>query len=160
MHPDARCLACGYVLCGLPEARCPECGRPFDPDNPATYGPAGPKRRHPATATAMYVLPLLLATIYRAWFVYSSGQCHGIRAGLAVIDGAMASACGPLILLFLQGLLTGHRGHALLLVLSVWCGWFTILWRTRLSQLPWGVHLLLGLVWCLLGTAITAGVAV
>jgi hypothetical protein len=32
-----RCLGCGYILDGLPEHRCPECGRPFDPDDPATY---------------------------------------------------------------------------------------------------------------------------
>src|SRR5690348_10536826 len=37
MSEPARCLDCGYVLLGLPAGRCPECGRPFDPDNPATY---------------------------------------------------------------------------------------------------------------------------
>ncbi len=26
-----RCLSCGYLLHGLPEPRCPECGQPFDP---------------------------------------------------------------------------------------------------------------------------------
>ena len=32
--PDSepRCETCGYLLRGLPEARCPECGTPFDPD--------------------------------------------------------------------------------------------------------------------------------
>ncbi|MBX2852445.1 MAG: hypothetical protein KTR15_11955 [Phycisphaeraceae bacterium] len=34
-HP--RCLACGYRLVGLHEAVCPECGRPFDPDNERTF---------------------------------------------------------------------------------------------------------------------------
>lgn len=33
----ARCLDCGYVLSGLPEQRCPECGREFDWENPKTY---------------------------------------------------------------------------------------------------------------------------
>ncbi len=32
-----RCLDCGYILYGLPENRCPECGRAFDPDNPESY---------------------------------------------------------------------------------------------------------------------------
>ena len=37
-----RCLRCGYVLEGLPEPRCPECGRPFDLNNPATYNTKPP----------------------------------------------------------------------------------------------------------------------
>jgi hypothetical protein len=32
-----RCLACGYDLRGLPENRCPECGRAFDPGDSATF---------------------------------------------------------------------------------------------------------------------------
>ena len=36
--PDsAQCRECGYLLRGLPEPRCPECGRPFDPHDPTTY---------------------------------------------------------------------------------------------------------------------------
>ena len=31
------CLGCHYNLRGLKDPRCPECGRPFDPDNPETY---------------------------------------------------------------------------------------------------------------------------
>ena len=33
-----RCLSCNYDLSNLTEHRCPECGRAFDPNNPATYG--------------------------------------------------------------------------------------------------------------------------
>lgn len=29
---DLLCPTCGYILTGLPEHRCPECGSPFDPD--------------------------------------------------------------------------------------------------------------------------------
>lgn len=36
--PDsAVCLKCGYLLRGLTEPRCPECGRAFDPRNPSTF---------------------------------------------------------------------------------------------------------------------------
>ncbi len=31
-----RCRQCGYLLRGLTEPRCPECGRPFDPEDPNT----------------------------------------------------------------------------------------------------------------------------
>ncbi len=35
------CAGCGYRLRGLPDATCPECGRPFDPHNPATMNLSG-----------------------------------------------------------------------------------------------------------------------
>jgi len=38
-----RCLSCNYDLRNLPENRCPECGREFDPANPRTF--FNPSRR-------------------------------------------------------------------------------------------------------------------
>ncbi len=35
--PTMYCRKCGYVLDGLDEHRCPECGRPFDPGRRRTY---------------------------------------------------------------------------------------------------------------------------
>jgi len=35
--PTKYCLGCGYILDFLPESRCPECGRLFDPDKPSTF---------------------------------------------------------------------------------------------------------------------------
>jgi hypothetical protein len=35
------CLGCGYIIDGLPENRCPECARPFDPNDPMTYAEDG-----------------------------------------------------------------------------------------------------------------------
>src|SRR5947209_7206968 len=37
MNDTPMCLGCGYTLLGLPEPRCPECGRPFDLSDPRTY---------------------------------------------------------------------------------------------------------------------------
>jgi hypothetical protein len=34
---DACCCGCGYALRDLPEPRCPECGRAFDPARPRSY---------------------------------------------------------------------------------------------------------------------------
>ena len=31
------CIDCEYKLVGVPDSRCPECGRAFDPDDPSTY---------------------------------------------------------------------------------------------------------------------------
>lgn len=30
------CMSCGYFLVGLRASQCPECGRGFDPNDPAT----------------------------------------------------------------------------------------------------------------------------
>ena len=38
----ALCLGCNYPLRGLPEARCPECGRTFDPSNSWTMNTGRP----------------------------------------------------------------------------------------------------------------------
>lgn len=35
--PDMRCLTCEYPLHSLGSNRCPECGRPFDPDDASTF---------------------------------------------------------------------------------------------------------------------------
>lgn len=39
--PPGTCAGCGYLLHGLPEPRCPECGQPFDPTLARTSGPPG-----------------------------------------------------------------------------------------------------------------------
>jgi hypothetical protein len=46
MQPPMKyCLGCSYVLDGLPECRCPECGRPFDPNDPRTFKTARSRKR-------------------------------------------------------------------------------------------------------------------
>jgi len=42
---EARCLTCGYLLRGLPEPVCPECGRRFDPLAPSTFDTKPPEQR-------------------------------------------------------------------------------------------------------------------
>jgi len=60
----ACCLGCGYALRGLPESVCPECGRVFDPGDPATFGTeadrARRRRRVKRMALAAAVLALLV----------------------------------------------------------------------------------------------------
>jgi len=73
--PNPQCLECDYLLIGLIEHRCPECGRTFDPADPTTYrtgignddiyrpslGPPG-SRLNGVAAIAAYAL-LLAASV-------------------------------------------------------------------------------------------------
>ena len=59
-----RCLSCGYTLLGLPDYRCPECGRPFDPYNPDTYNTKPPFVRW------RYWMPGLLTALGAAVLLY------------------------------------------------------------------------------------------
>jgi hypothetical protein len=68
---EATCLHCGYSLRGLRAARCPECGREFDPLDPSTF-------RQPGTASGLDI-PALLAY-----------ACNGYLA----LVGACAGTCG------------------------------------------------------------------
>src|SRR5690349_13356792 len=36
-RPSKACLKCGYILDGLAENRCPECGHPFNPVDSSTF---------------------------------------------------------------------------------------------------------------------------
>lgn len=60
---SAQCRGCGYSLRGLPEPRCPECGKTFSPDDPETYNdPSRPKRRRhrpPKPPRSLYVVLLV-----------------------------------------------------------------------------------------------------
>jgi len=49
MPVDARCIDCRYSLVGLPEPRCPECGRTFDPSDLQSF-------RNGARRSALVVL--------------------------------------------------------------------------------------------------------
>ncbi|MEE8478084.1 MAG: hypothetical protein V3S19_06920, partial [Gemmatimonadales bacterium] len=43
-HKHAFCITCGFCLFGQTH-RCPECGRPFDPDDLFSYAPPPDRRR-------------------------------------------------------------------------------------------------------------------
>ena len=43
--PGRYCLRCYYDLRGLPECRCPECGKTFDSQDPTTYSKTPDRER-------------------------------------------------------------------------------------------------------------------
>ena len=70
--PPRYCRRCGYNLAALPEPRCPECGRVFDPADSRTF------QRHPLrrwlhhirrAAAGLLILLLLLAAVW-GWFFW------------------------------------------------------------------------------------------
>ncbi len=73
-----RCAGCGYRLEGLPEPRCPECGRPFDFRDPGSYEFAPPLR------LLVYWTPGLLL----------AGAVAAVAAGLYLLTGSLAFALG------------------------------------------------------------------
>lgn len=67
-----RCLGCGYILNGLPENRCPECGRSFDPDDPETYlcDQADGRKYLAAALLGLFAMtsPLMVVSLLRLGF--------------------------------------------------------------------------------------------
>lgn len=63
---NVRCLGCGYILDGLPESRCPECGRRFDPNDATTFVPAS-KQNSGWSYLALAVVSWAMAEVVRAW---------------------------------------------------------------------------------------------
>jgi hypothetical protein len=87
MPDDAKCLACGYLLRGLMGHSCPECGRAFNPDDPASY--LVPARRPSSEPWS----PLL-------WTGIVAGELGLIAWGLFSVVGGDTDDC---VFVFLLG---------------------------------------------------------
>ena len=88
----ARCLRCGYILNGLPEPRCPECGLEFLPEDPSTYTTRLPFVRWQfwlpglslAVGAGLITYVILLATVGYGWGVTIAAPfCVGCIIGYA-----------------------------------------------------------------------------
>jgi hypothetical protein len=78
-RPTRYCRKCQYVLDGLPEDRCPECGTPFEPGDPSTYWRAADNARALADRTAAAWRDCLLSACCLAglallWLLHGSSQ--------------------------------------------------------------------------------------
>lgn len=83
---DRFCQGCNYNLHGLPEHRCPECGRVFNPDDPSTFvhtKPLGPITKSlarpigwPTNGAAMLIVLLgLAASLYPGGMFWLQASC-------------------------------------------------------------------------------------
>jgi predicted RNA-binding Zn-ribbon protein involved in translation (DUF1610 family) len=102
-----QCLDCGYIIDHLPETRCPECGKDFDPNKSETYWirPTGAKRgaincgfkaalAFLATFASVVLGNLLSMRWSKPIVSYSLGLLAivGIGFGFAYVSGVAATA--------------------------------------------------------------------
>ncbi len=85
-----RCAGCDYSLEGLPESRCPECGREFDTANPATFELTPPYRFWRYWCPGLMLGAGIVAT-FGAIFWLIGSLLAGVILGLPV---AIAAALG------------------------------------------------------------------
>src|ERR1051326_123797 len=93
------CLGCGYVLDNLPEPRCPECGRAFDPQSPATFAMNRRRRFRNWRRAAIYLVPLpVVSVIYAVQFgrdaVGAIRICSGGPSTVGLLMGGFGGAIG------------------------------------------------------------------
>ncbi len=92
---ELRC-SCGYLLQGLTEKRCPECGRPF---------PGKPRRKKPYLVWGFVVGFSLLAVPFLVWFVVL--VIPETRTSLAIRELVLMLGCGTAVVTGLIGMLIG-----------------------------------------------------
>jgi general secretion pathway protein G len=102
---DGRCFGCGYQLRGLTVCRCPECGRPFAPENPATF--RDPSRSVPR-AKWLPATGLLAGVILVIVYGIRPSTHHTGAPGKMGAAMAMVRNNGPLSLVL--GLYRTHLG--------------------------------------------------
>ena len=75
------CLGCSYCLEGLSNHRCPECGRGFDPLNPATFAinPGHIRARRPGSRLLSFAIIGLV--LFFLTFVHPSGGLYFLAIG-------------------------------------------------------------------------------
>jgi len=106
----ARCLDCDYPLRGLPENRCPECGRGFDPDDPKTMRSG-----------------YAIGPTVRLWLKPPDRVFHffvGFNALLMLLSVGLPEVCFPLLLISLGFWLIIGGAWSLRLLGSIGVAWY------------------------------------
>jgi len=107
LTPTMYCLTCDYVLDGLREHRCPECGRAFDPADPASFYSPGRSRPTAAGLRCAHEFSLLLVAIVfydclatkylrSVWGVFGKRYEAEVLTCVFLIGAAISIICGIL----------------------------------------------------------------
>lgn len=80
----ARCWSCGYQLRGLEGTICPECGRAFDPNDPATFDRRDPEKLRRkrirnaliAIGVLAVLIPVFPRKMLRGKIAFQCGKCR------------------------------------------------------------------------------------
>ncbi len=163
------CRGCAYNLFSLTNNQCPECGRPFDPNNVSTfYGNAHPPKLWPSKLgiiVAVYPILVVLA-IYIAWIAgrfelghwprpYSNDPANisgSVDVFVAVARILFVLPILPFLLyaFFIGPLLEkwGLHGIALALFL-IGIGYLGVRWvlKRRSSRRFWLLLMMIGITW-------------
>jgi hypothetical protein len=151
---QAYCLGCRHNLRGLTEARCPECGRPFDPRDPRTWTTSAVRKQRLAVLIPMYYFPLALVALLWTRCIVSRGAPYGLYEPGTTIWATALSACGPLLDVLPRSMLYWQSPGVYGLAAVLWLGWLALIWVTPMRRLPYVVHGVLAvgaLAWCLWG---------
>ena len=81
-HDNGFCLGCGYALRGLSDARCPECGRTFDPFDGKTMRVPGLLHKPPPKELPFSVAMIIYAVIAA---VVGAGGLLGASMGVTLM---------------------------------------------------------------------------
>ncbi len=144
------CRGCDYILQGVTENRCPECGLIFDPTDDRTFR-AGWKNRNKAVAVFfLTILPLLLAAATTVGLGFRRGFSCGTPHPPTVKEFAhyiMIQGCGPANWLFQRPSFIQSG----LIFLVLWGTWVFLVTRTRMKEIHYIMHFLLPFMWCFFG---------
>jgi hypothetical protein len=99
-----RCKTCHYSLANLgaagPPHRCPECGTPFDPNDPSTFVSANTKRLAPIVVARCAIT--FVATIVFVYVITSVSEMFMRPSFLVLVlfGGLVTFLAFPILLLF------------------------------------------------------------
>ena len=113
------CIACGYPLRRIPSRRCPECGRPFDPNDARTVSVGRPLRRwQRALLRPVGWIPISIAAWATICLIYLGGRPHFAPEPWSVFVQELYPSLHPF--LFWPGI------NTLGLPLLLWCAFLTL----------------------------------